>query len=91
MNLQSRFFDFDGNQMDITNLDDCIEHGWYMEIANMEEAKFIAEYAEKEMCLVLFKDKPTIGRFYYDDGAEEWQNTEELYSVYANKLKIFEG
>ena len=89
MNLQSRFFDFDGNQMDITNLDDCIEHGWYMEIANMEEAKFIAEYYEEEVGSVLFKSKPSIGRFYFE--GEEWHNIEELYSVYADKLKIFEG
>ena len=91
MNLKSRFFNFDGEVMDITNLYDCIEKGWYMEIVSIEEARIIAEYAEKEMCLVLFKDKPTIGRFYYDDGAEEWRNIEELYSVYADKLKIFEG
>ena len=89
MNLQSRFFDFDGNQMDITDLYNCIENGWYMEIANMEEAKFIAEYSEKEVGIVLFESKPSIGRFYFE--GEEWHNIEKLYAVYADKLKIFEG
>ena len=37
MNLQSRFFDSNGNLMDITDLHDCIESGWYMEIANYLE------------------------------------------------------
>ena len=91
MNLQSRFFNHSGGLMDITDLYHCIENGWYMDIVSIEEARIIAEYAEREMSLVLFKDKPTIGRFYYDDGAEEWHNIEELYSVYADKLKIFEG
>lgn len=91
LNLQSRFFNFDGEVMDINDLYHCIENGWYMDIVSIEEARIIAEYAEREMSLVLFKDKPTIGRFYYDDSAEEWHNIEELYSVYADKLKIFEG
>jgi len=91
LNLQSRFFNFDGEVMDINDLYHCIENGWYMDIVSIEEARIIAEYAEREMSLVLFKDKPTIGRFYYNDGAEEWHNIEELYSVYADKLKIFEG
>jgi hypothetical protein len=89
INLQSRFFDFDGNQMDITNLYNCIEDGWYMEIANMEEAKFIAEYSEKEIGIVLFESKPSVGRFYFE--GEEWHNIEELYAAYTDKLKIFEG
>lgn len=91
LNLQSRFFDFDGKVMDTNDLYHCIELSWYMEIATIEEAQIIAEYAEKEVCLVLFKDKPAIGRFYYDDNAEEWRNIEELYAAYADKLKIFEG
>lgn len=91
MNLKSRFFDDRGRPMDITNLYDCIENGWYMEIANLEEAEFIAEYAEKEVAMVLFEDCPKTGRFYWDDGNEEWHNVEELYEIYAQKLQIFEG
>lgn len=91
MNLQSRFFHSDGTQMDITDLYDCIENGWYMEIANMAEAQFIAEYAEREVGTTLFAARPCMGRFYWDDNAEEWHNVEELYAIYAEKLKIFEG
>lgn len=91
MNLQSRFFHKDGTQMDITNLYNCIENGWYMEIANMAEAKFIAEYAEREVGIVLFAARPYMGRFYWDANVEEWHNVEELYAIYEEKLKIFEG
>ena len=91
MNLQSRFFYSDGTQMDITDLYNCIENGWYMEIANMAEAKLIAEYAECEVGITLFAARPCMGRFYWDDGAEEWHNVEELYAVYEEKLKVFEG
>lgn len=91
MNLQSRFFYSDGTQMDITNLYNCIENGWYMEIANMTEAQFIAEYAEREVGITLFAARPCMGRFYWDDNVEEWHDVEELYAAYAEKLKIFEG
>lgn len=91
MNLQSRFFYSDGTQMDITDLYNCIENGWYMEIANMTEAKFIAEYAESEVGITLFAARPCMGRFYWDDNTEEWHNVEELYAIYEEKLKIFEG
>ena len=89
MNLQSRFFDSNGNLMDITDLHDCIESGWYMEIANMEEAQFIAEYAEQELCIVLFESKPQVGRFYYTEN-EEWRPIEDLYQKYAKVNDIFE-
>lgn len=91
MNLQSRFFDFDGNQMDITDLYNCIENGWYMEIANMEEAKFIAEYAEREVSIVLFAASPCTGRFYWDADVEEWHDIEDIFNKYQKQLKIFEG
>lgn len=91
MNLQSRFFAHDGGLMDITDLHNCIENGWYMEIANTAEAKFIAEYAEREVGATLFAARPYMGRFYWDDNAEEWHNVEELYAIYEEKLKIFEG
>lgn len=91
MNLQSRFFDSDGNLMDITDLYYCIGNGSYMEIANMAEAKFIAEYAECEVGITLFAARPCMGRFYWDNNAEEWRNVEELYAAYAEKLKVFEG
>ena len=91
MNLQSRFFNHDGDLMDITDLYYCIENGWYMEIANMAEAQFIAEYAECEVGITLFAARPCMGRFYWDDNTEEWHNVEELYAVYEEKLKIFEG
>ena len=91
MNLQSRFFDRYGNPMNITDLYDCIEQGWYMEIATNPEAIFIAEYAEKEVGIVLFESKPTTGRFYWNDDAEEWRDIEEIFNNYQKKLKIFEG
>lgn len=91
MNLKSRFFNYDGKLMDITDLYNCIENGWYMEIVNMEEAQFIAEYAEREVGMTLFAARPCMGRFYWDSNAEEWHNVEELYATYAEKLKIFEG
>lgn len=91
MNLQSRFFNHNGNLMDITDLYNCIEDGWYMEIANMVEAEFIADYAERDVGITLFKRKPTVGRFYWDADADKWRNVEELYAAYAEKLKIFEG
>ena len=91
MNLKSRFFNYDGKLMDITDLYNCIENGWYMEIVNMEEARFIAEYAEREVGITLFAARPCMGRFYWDDNIEEWRNVEELYAIYEEKLKIFEG
>ena len=91
MNLQSRFFDRNGNLMDITNLDNCIENGWYMEIADMTEAKFIADYAKREVGTTLFTTCPCIGRFYWDDNTDKWRNIEELYAIYKEKLKVFEG
>ena len=89
MNLQSRFFDCEGQILDITNLDDCIENGWYMEIATMEEARFLAEYAEREVGIVLFEDKPQVGRFYYIED-EGWRPIEDLYQRYAKVNDIFE-
>ena len=91
MNLQSRFFNRKGNLMDITDLYNCIEDGWYMEIANMVEAEFIADYAEHDVGITLFKRRPAMGRFYWDADVEEWRNVEELYAVYEEKLKVFEG
>ena len=91
MNLQSRFFHHDGTQMDITDLYNCIENGWYMEIANMAEAKFIAEYAEREVGIVLFAARPCMGRFYWDADVEEWHDIEDIFNEYQKKLKIFEG
>ena len=89
MNLQSRFFDSDGDLMDITDLYYCIENGWYMEIATMEEARFLAEYAEREVGIILFEDKPQVGRFYYIED-EGWRPIEDLYQKYAKVNNIFE-
>lgn len=91
MKLQSRFFCKDGTQMDITDLYNCIENGWYMEIANTVEAKFIAEYAEREVGMTLFAARPCTGRFYWDADVEEWHDTEDIFNEYQKKLKIFEG
>ncbi len=91
MNLQSRFFDRGGDPMDINDLYDCIANGWYMEIVDMTEAEFIAEYAEREVGITLFAARPCMGRFYWDNNVGEWHNVEELYAIYAEKLKIFEG
>jgi hypothetical protein len=89
MNLQSRFFDELGNLLPINNLSDCIESGWYMEIASMEEAQFIAEYSERELCLTIFEGKPQVGRFYYTEN-EEWRPIEDLYQRYVKVNDIFE-
>lgn len=89
MNLQSRFFDCLGNLLPIDDLANCIESGWYMEIANMEEAQFIAEYAERELCMVVFEGKPQVGRFYFTEN-EEWRPIEDLYQRYAKVNNIFE-
>jgi hypothetical protein len=90
MNLRSRFFDHLGNPLPINNLADCIESGWYMEIADMKEAQFIAEYAEREVGIVLFEGKPQVGRFYFTEN-EEWRPIEDLYQKYAKVNNIFEG
>lgn len=89
MNLQSRFFRSDGSLMDITDLYDCIENSWYMEIADMAEAQFIAEYAEREVGIILFEGKPQVGRFYFTEN-EEWRPIEDLYQKYAKVNNIFE-
>lgn len=92
MNLKSRFFDSDGVLLDINDLFNCLEKGYYMELATVEEAKFIAEYSEKEVGMTIFYiTSPTIGRYYWDENRDEWHNVEELYAIYADKLKIFEG
>lgn len=91
MNLKSRFFDRDGDLMNINDLFTCLENGYYMELTTMEEAKFIAEYSEKEVGMTIFATTPTIGRYYWDADKDEWHNIEELYAAYADKLKIFEG
>lgn len=91
MNLKSRFFSKNGSQMDITDLDNCIENGWYMEIANIEEARFLAEYAVSEVGISLFSEPLCVGRFYWDDNTDEWHNIKELYAIYEEKLKVFEG
>ena len=90
MNLQSRFFRSDGSLMDITDLYDCIENSWYMEIADMAEAQFITEYAEREVGIVLFEDKPQVGRFYWDDSVGEWHDIEDIFDAFQEKLRIFE-
>lgn len=90
MNLQSRFFDHGGDLMDITDLYNCIENGWYMEIVTSQEAIFIAEYAEKMVGITLFEGKPTTGRFYWDDNVEEWHDIEDIFNNYQKKLRIFE-
>ena len=91
MNLKSRFFSKNGSQMDITDLDNCIENGWYMEIANIEEARFLAEYAVSEVGISLFSEPLCVGRFYWDDNTDEWHNIKELYNAYEEKLRVFEG
>ena len=90
-NLKSRFFDEDRVLMDITDLTRCVEQGWYMEIASMEEAKLIAKYAEESVGIVLFEDKPQVGRFYFDGNDEQWHPIEDLYIPYARALRVFEG
>ena len=92
MNLKSRFFDSNGVLMDINDLFNCLEKGYYMELATVEEAKFIDEYSEKEVGMTIFyTTSPSIGRYYWDEHRTEWRNVEELYAIYADKLKIFEG
>lgn len=90
-NLRSRFFNHDGKPMNINDLGKCVEEGWYMEIATIEEALFIAEYAEEYYGLVLFEGMPQVGRFYFDEESEEWRSIESLYTPYVELLKIFEG
>lgn len=90
LNLKSRFFNCEGQLLDITNLDDCIENGWYMEIATMEEARFLAEYAEENVRMTLFETTPQVGRFYFDGNDEQWHPIEDLYTPYARALKVFE-
>jgi hypothetical protein len=89
MNLQSRFFDEGGHLIPMEDLVYCVERAWYMEIATMEEARFLAEYAEREVGIVLFEDKPQVGRFYYTEN-EEWRPIEDLYQRYAKVNNIFE-
>ena len=88
--LKSRFFDKERHLMDITNLAHCVDYSWYMEIATMEEAKLIAKYAEEDVGIVLFKDKPQTGRFYYNDETEVWTPIEALYDAYTSVLSVFE-
>ena len=89
-NLKSRFFDENRHLMDITDLARCVERGWYMEIASMEEAKLIAKYAEESVGIVLFEDKPQVGRFYFNDETDHWTPIEALYDAYINVLNVFE-
>ena len=89
-NLKSRFFDENRHLMDITDLARCVEQGWYMEIATMEEAKLIAKYAEENVGIVLFEGPPQVGRFYYSNEDERWMSIEVLYNAYANALSVFE-
>ena len=91
MNFQSRFFDENGRLIPMEDIVYCVERAWYMEIATMEEARFLAEYAEREVGIVLFAGKPTTGRFYWDDSVEEWHDIEDIFNTYQNKLRIFEG
>lgn len=89
MNLQSRFFDENGYLIPLEDIVYCLERAWYMEIATMEEARFFAEYAEREVGIILFEDKPQVGRFYYAEN-EEWRPIEDLYQRYAKVNDIFE-
>lgn len=89
MNLQSRFFDENGRLLPIEDIIYCVEHAWYMEIATMEEARFLAEYAEREVGIILFEDKPQVGRFYFIEN-EEWRPIEDLYQRYVKVKNIFE-
>lgn len=88
-NLKSRFFDENRHLMDITDLARCVEQGWYMEIASMKEAKLIAKYAEEDVGIVLFEDKPRAGRFYFIPN-EGWRPIEDLYQEYAKVKDVFE-
>ena len=90
MNFQSRFFDENGRLIPMEDIVYCVERAWYMEIATMEEARFLAEYAEREVGIVLFAGKPTTGRFYWDDNVEEWHDIEDIFNTYQSKLRIFE-
>lgn len=88
-NLKSRFFDENRFLMDITDLTRCVEYGWYMEIATMEEARLIAKYAEENVGIVLFEGPPQVGRFYFTPN-EGWRSIEDLYQEYAKMNDIFE-
>ena len=90
LNLQSRFFDFDGVPMDIKDLYHCLENGWYMEIATIEEARIIAEYAKREVGITISGTGLAIGRYYWNDSDEKWHNIEDLYQAYARVLNVFE-
>lgn len=90
MNFRSRFWTKDRRPISTENLDDCIEKGWFMETASVEEADFINKYAN-EIGLRIFEDgNPCIGRFFYDDMEERWRNINELYEAYAKILNLFE-
>lgn len=89
MNFQSRFFDENGHLIPMDDIIYCVERAWYMEIATMEEARFLAEYAEREVGIVLFETKPQVGRFYYIED-EGWRPIEDLYQKYAKVNNIFE-
>lgn len=90
MNFRSRFWTKDRRPISTENLDDCIEKGWFMETASVEEADFINKYANEIGLSVFGDDKPCIGRFFYDDMEERWRNINELYEEYAKILNLFE-
>lgn len=89
-NLKSRFFDRKGKEMDNTNIEECYEHGWYVEFASLEEAEFYNKETYELVGNTYFDGKPCEGRFYYDRDEATWRNLEELYQEYAEILNVFE-
>ena len=88
--LKSRFFDKKGKEMNNTNIEDCYEHGWYVEFASLEEAEFYDKETSYLVGGTYFDSKPCAGRFYYDQEEGRWRNLEELYHAYAKVLNVFE-
>lgn len=91
MKLTSRFWDRNGQPMDIEDLARTVELAYYAELTTDEEADFINSYAYEKVGCCIFEDdnEPKAGRYYYDSYHEVWENIEELNRKYREVLAVF--
>lgn len=91
MNLASRFWDRQGQPIEIDDLAETVEHAYYAELVTDEEAAFIDDYAYERVGCCIFEEEEDAkaGRYYFDSYHEVWKNIEELNKKYQDVLAIF--
>lgn len=94
----TRFFDIHCKPMKFIGTGEFCESLFYFDVRTHEEAELLHQFFidcgfDSPWKRQRWSEKVTIstGYYFYDTEEERWRNVEELYAIYKEKLKIFEG